>query len=160
VLALAVLLQLVDLRHAHNERRVTSRSEAFHAWPRVLVSNGWREALPHYEQLVLVPASQCGGAPIGHEEPAFLAGLYGLAINSGAGARWDEQKRRANCGRLEGRVSAGLVDDRSLYLLTPARAARLRETAKTPVVCGMLDTAHVCVSARSYQAWHQAAALR
>jgi hypothetical protein len=158
VLASAVALQIVDQANAHAERRTTSRSEAFHAWPRQLVSPAWHEVLPHYEHLVIVPASQCGGAPLDHEEVAFLAGLHELTINSGLGARWDDTARRRYCGALDVAVSSGAIDDRSLYIVTPQYEERLRAAGR-PVVCGTIDTARVCVTAASFARWRDQSAV-
>ena len=159
ILAAALVLQFVDQRNAHAERRATSRSDAFHAWPRQLLSPAWDTVLPHYERIVIVPASQCGGAPIEHEELAFLAGMHGLTINSGLGARWDESSRRRYCGALEVDVSSGRVEDRALYVVTARHEQRLRESARTPVVCGTIDVARVCVTAASYASWRDTVQL-
>jgi hypothetical protein len=153
ILALAIAVQFVDLRNAHAERRTTSRSEAFHTWPRQLTSPAWAAILPHYEHIVLVPASQCGGAPIAHEEPAYLAGLYGLTVNSGLGARWDDSRRRRYCGDLEVIVAKGDIDDQSLYIVTDRHEAQLRAASTSPVVCGTLDGVRVCATAASSSAW-------
>jgi hypothetical protein len=159
ILLAAVTLQLADQRGAHAERRATSRSEAFHTWPRQLLSPAWGAALPHYDRIVLAPPTQCGGAPIEHEELAFLAGLHGLSINSGFGARWDESSRRRYCAALEGDVSRGAIDERTFYVVGPRHEERLRAGAQVPVVCGQIDVARVCVTAASYRAWRQAAEL-
>jgi hypothetical protein len=151
VLAAAVALQFIDQRTAYAERRAASRSDAFHTWSRRLVSPVWNELLGHYEHIVLVPASQCGGAPLEHEELAFLAGLSGVSINSGLGARWDEAKRRRYCAQLGQDVANGVVHDRTLYIVTPEYEQRLRAAARVPVVCGDVDAARVCVSAASYR---------
>jgi hypothetical protein len=159
ILVASLGLQFVDLANAHQERRHTSRSDAFHTWPRRLTSPAWEQMLPHYRHVVLVPASQCGGAPLEHEEIAYLAGLYGLTINSGLGARWDDTARRHYCGALQMSISAGIVADDAIYIVTPAHEQRLRDAARQPVVCGPVDAARVCVTEASYQAWRQAVPL-
>lgn len=153
ILVVAVALQALDQRAAHAERRATSRSEGFHTWPRQLVSRAWHDVLPHYKHLLLVPASQCGGAPLEHEELAYLAGLHGLTINSGLGARWDESARRRYCGTLDVVISSGTIEDDAIYIVSPAYEARLRAPGRQPVVCGAIDAARVCVTAASYEAW-------
>jgi hypothetical protein len=157
VLLVAVVLQLADQKSAHAERRQTSRSAAFHSWPRQLQSPGWHEVLPHYEHLFLVPASQCGGAALEHEELAYLAGLHGLTINSGLGARWDESARRRYCGALDVEVSTGQIRDDGLYVVTPAYEARLHAAAD--VVCGTLDVARLCMTRTSYERWRESVPL-
>ena len=156
ILVVVVALQFVDQHNAHAERRATSRSAAFHAWPRQLVSPAWHEVLPHYDRVLIVPASQCGGAPIEHEELAYLAGLHGLTINSGLGARWDETARRRHCGALDRAVASGQIDDRSLFVVTRQYEERLRGASREPVVCGSIDVARVCVTKASYERWRDA----
>jgi hypothetical protein len=158
VLLLATALQLVDQRMAHAERRQTSRSEAFHTWPRRLVSPAWHDVVALYAHVVLVPASQCGGAPIEHEEIAYLAGLHDATINSGLGARWDESRRRRYCGSLEASMSRGLLADDSLYIVSAAHEQQLR--AGNDNVCGAIDGISVCVTRTSHDRWPAALRLR
>jgi hypothetical protein len=155
VLTAAVAVQFVDQANAHAERRATSRSEAFHAWPRRLVSRTWHDVLPHYTHVVIVPASQCGGAPIEHEELAYLAGLHELTINSGLGARWDTAARRRYCGALDLAISEGEIDDDVVYVVTPEYEQRMRAAARQPVVCGTIDIARVCVTEASFVRWRE-----
>jgi hypothetical protein len=152
----AVTLQLFDQQDAHAERRATSRSEAFHTWPRQLRSPLWHEVLPHYKHLLLVPASQCGGAPLEHEELAYLAGLHGLTINSGLGARWDESARRRYCGSLDVELAGGQLRDDALYVVSRAHEERLR-SQDAAVACGAIDVARVCVTAASFERWRDRA---
>ena len=156
----AVVLQLVDLREAHAQRRATSRSEAFHAWPNPLTSPAWHEILPHYRHLVIVPPQHCGRPPIEYEAPAFLAGFHGVTVNAGDVSRVDRARRRRYCERLEAEMVTGTVDDASLYLLDAPHAAVLKAAARRPVVCGILDAVIVCVTERSYNQWRHAARLQ
>jgi hypothetical protein len=153
VVAVALVIQIVDLRPGHGERRFTSRSEAFHAWPRQLNAATWGTVLSYYDHISLVPASQCGGAPLEHEELAFLAGMHGLTINSGLGARWDESRRRRYCGALEAAITEGRIEPGTIYIVSRAHEQRLHAAAGERVVCGSLDSARVCVSSKSYETW-------
>jgi hypothetical protein len=152
LLTAAVALQVIDQRAAHADRRTTSRSEAFHAWPRQLTSPAWHDILTLYDHVVLVPASQCGGAPVGHEELAYLAGLHHATINSGLGARWNENRRRRYCGSLEAEMAKGLLADDSIYVVTAVHEQQLRAIAAN-VVCGGLDGARICVTGSSRARW-------
>jgi Family of unknown function (DUF6311) len=156
LLAAAVATQLADLHPAFQERLALTRSQDFHAWPSDPKSPVWAVALPHYDHIVLVNPLQCGPAPVTFELPAFLAGLYGLSVNVGEVARSSEPARAEYCADLDRAVTAGEVDDRSLYLVHPDHEARLR--AKAPALrCGTVEGIRVCVTARSYQAWRDAA---
>lgn len=155
VLSGALLIQLADLRVAHAERRVTSRSEAFHAWGNAMPSAVWHDLLPFYKHIVIVPPRQCASAPLGFESPAYLAGLHGLTINSAEVARFDEAKRRRYCARITAEMLTGSVDDDSLYILDTVQAAALKAAARKPIACGAIDAAYVCVSAQSYAPWKE-----
>ena len=152
ILAVAVALQFVDQRAAHADRRGTSRSEAFHTWPRRLTSPEWHDILPFYDHVVLVPASQCPNAPVGHEELAYLAGLHDATINSGLGARWNESRRRRYCGALEVSMSKGELADDAIYIVSSVHEERLRAVA-TDAVCGGLDALRICVTRASRERW-------
>lgn len=153
VLALAVLVQVVDLRDAHAERRAASRSDALHGQGLPLTSPLWAAALPHYTHMVLVNPEQCGEAPTTYGWPAYLAGLYDLTINAGVVARPDVEKLRAYCRSLEERTRAGVVADDTIYLVHPRFVAPLQQQAQSPVVCLEADGIPVCVTERSYAAW-------
>jgi hypothetical protein len=159
VLGAALLIQLADLRVAHAERRITSRSEGFYAWENMMPSPVWHDLLTFYKHIVIAPPRQCASAPIGFESPAYLAGLHGLTINSAAVARFDEVKQRRYCARIAAEMLTGTVDDETLYILDTAQAAALKTAARKPIACGTIDAAYVCVSAQSYAPWRHLAAL-
>jgi hypothetical protein len=153
VLLISLALQFVDQHDAHAERRLTSRSDAFHSWARRLVSPAWDSLLPHYRRVVLVPPSQCDGAAFEHEELAYLAGVHGLTINSGLAARWDPAARRRGCGEVETAIAGGDVDDSALYVMSAPHEERLRVVADQPIVCGTIDGVRICVTEASHRAW-------
>jgi hypothetical protein len=159
-LAAGLALQLLDLRGAHADRRTTARSETFHTWVNDLPSPVWHEILPRYDHIVIAPPRLCAEEPIGFEAPALLAGQYGLTLNSGEVARFDELKRRQYCRRLADEFLSGAVDDRSLYLVADEYATALRASSQKPLVCGSIDRAYVCVTADSYRAWATSVALQ
>jgi hypothetical protein len=153
LLTAAIILQFVDLDRAHAERRMTSRSEAFHGHRLKLQSPVWSAALPHYEHLVLLPSPQCGPGAIPFEWPAFLAGLHGLTINAGEVARPDTARMRAYCETLERDLAIGAVADDTMYLVTRPLAEGLNARSQMPLVCGEADGILICVTARSFESW-------
>lgn len=153
VLGLAVLLQVIDLREAHAQRRETSRSDAFHGHQLRLRSPLWTRVLPHYRHLVLVNPPQCGQAPVSFEWPAYLAGLYGLSINAGEVARPDHDETLRYCQSLFAEVRAGHVRDDTVYLLLPSLVEPFRAAALHPLVCVDADSVPLCTTERSAQAW-------
>ena len=156
--ALAVFLtvlciQFADLRRAHAERRVTSRSDGFHGHVLRLQSSLWSAALPHYRHMVLLYPQQCGQAPISFEWPAYLAGLHGLTINTGEVARPDAAKTRAYCEELSAQLREGHVDDDTIYLVNRPLLPSLRERASTPLHCLEADGVPVCITESSFAKW-------
>jgi hypothetical protein len=150
------VLQLADLRQAYTDRRALARSQTFHTWADRPTSPTWAAVLAHYDHIVLYNPLQCGPEPITFEAPAYLAGLYGLTINSGEAARASEPQRATYCAALDARLSSGMVDDREVYLVSQLNESRLR--AKAPQIrCGDIDNVRVCVTAHSYAKWRDAA---
>jgi hypothetical protein len=159
LLAGAAALQMIDLNAAHLERRRNAHDPAFHAWRQPMVAAAWAAALPHYDHLVLYPPPQCGPSPISYEPPAYVARRHGLTINAGGVARPDEAARLAYCHDLGETVKAGVLDERSFYIMLPSEVPALRARAKESVACGVIDALSVCVTASSYQRWREAAPL-
>jgi hypothetical protein len=155
-----VTLQLLDLHAAHEDRRRTSHDPAFFAWTNPMTSPVWGSVLPLYDHLVLYPPPQCGASPIPFEPAAYLAGLHGLTINTGGVARPDEAARLRYCHDLGEKMKAGVIDDRSFYIMQASEVAALRRDARPPAVCGAIDGISVCVTAASYQRWRDVAELR
>jgi hypothetical protein len=149
VLAAAVVLQAVDLRDVHAERRAVARDDAFHAFDRQFLAEAWAQALPGYRHLVLYPPAQCATPPVAFEPAALLAGHYGLTINAGQVARYDLGREREYCHDLGDAVKQGRLADDAIYLMTAADADALRTTAGESVHCGELDRVSVCVTAAS-----------
>jgi hypothetical protein len=160
VLGAGIALQVADLRAHYQILRETSWSETFHAWPQPMQAPAWHVVLPHYQRMVLYGPEQCGPAPVPLANPALLAGIYGLSINTGHMARFDHAARRAYCQQLRREYDAGLVADDAVYLLNRDLLDGFRARAQRPVVCATLDSIPTCVTAASYQAWKDAVAFQ
>jgi hypothetical protein len=160
VLAAAIVLQMVDLHDAHLGARRYAHDPALHAWAQPMASRAWATALARYDHLVLYPPPQCGFSPLNPPEPAaYVAALRGLTINAGGVARPDDWGREIYCFDLAEAMKAGRLDEQSLYIMLPSEVAALRAAAAQPVVCGVIDTLSVCVTASSYQQWRDVARL-
>src|SRR4029453_9240291 len=157
VLTAAIVLQFVDVAAHYQTLRTTSHSEAFHVWERPLQSPLWKTALPHYHRLLMYPPEQCGPAPLPCVQPAFLAGSYGLTINTGHLARGNRAARRAYCEQLGRDWERGVVADDAIYLLHPAWLQQFQNAAQAPVVCTDIDRIPVCVTEASYAQWQTGA---
>ncbi len=160
VLLAAIALQIADLKGHYESLRETAHSDAFHSWPQPLQSPTWQLALPHYRRLLLYPPEHCGPAPVPFLQPAFLAGTYGLSINTGHLARVDHAARQAYCQQLGRDSTNGVVADDAIYLLHPLGVERFKTAAQRPVVCTVVDGIPVCVTEASYRRWNPGASAR
>jgi hypothetical protein len=116
--------------------------------------------MPHYKHVVLYGPQQCGPAPVEFQQPALLAGMFGLSINTGHVARADRAARLEYCHELRRDFDAGVVSDDAVYLLNKNLVDAFRANAAKPVVCTVLDDIPVCVTANTYEAWQGAVGLR
>jgi Family of unknown function (DUF6311) len=153
ILTVVIALQIADLHGHYQTLRATARSEQFHSWPQPLQSTIWHRMLPHYKRLLLYPPEQCGPAPMAFLHAAFLAGTYGLSINTGHLARVDRVASATYCQQIADDLNSGTVADDAIYLLHPAGVSRFRRSAQRPVVCAELDAIPTCVTAASYEKW-------
>ncbi len=76
--------------------------------------------MPHYKHLLLYGPWQCGPAPVDFQQPALLAGIYGLSINTGHAARDSRTARINYCAQLKGDFDAGVISDDTVYLVHKA----------------------------------------
>ncbi len=160
LLCVVIVVQCVDLRGAYASNRQTWRSDQIFAWRTLLPSPVWQRILPHYSHIVMFPPSYCGNAPPGAVEFfSYLAGMYGLSLNGGLVARFDETARRLACDQIVDTLRGGWVDDSRLYVGRQGEIDLLRGVAQQPVVCGVVDRAVVCATTRSYEAWRDVAHL-
>jgi len=155
-----LVIQLVDLREAHASRRHTWRSDQLFEWRPSLRSPVWERVLPYYSNIIMYPPSYCGGAPaVDTETVSYLAGMYGLSINAGFVARFDEADRRSACERLVETLLRGEVDDATIYVGRPGEIDLLKARARQPLVCAVVDHVSICATAKSYESWRDVARL-
>jgi hypothetical protein len=156
-----VALQVADIRPGLVFRHDVARDPSFHAWQPALRSPAWHGALPHYAHIVVYPPNYCGVDAVDIASVGYLAGLYGLTLNSGLVARIDDARRHAACRAIADTLNSGEVDDSRIYLGRPGEIAEILRRAgpRHPVVCGVIDAVGVCVTARSYAAWQGVARL-
>jgi len=153
VLALAVVLQLVDLRGAHTFRRQVAHDPAFHAWANPFADARWHEVAPAYAHLALVPPPQCGASPIPYEGAIALTARHGLTINAGVVARRDERAREGYCRALDADIDAVRLRDDTLYVVTPAAAGVLTRMGEGRVTCGAIGGVSFCTTPSAHARW-------
>jgi len=159
VLALAVLVQAVDLHGIHRERRRTAHDPAFHEWVNPFVSNRWPRIARPYRHLVLAPPPQCAEAALSRENALQFAAANGLTVNTGTLSRHSEMARARYCQQLRADMAAGRLESDTLYVLTPEGAAAVR-AAPGGNLCGTIDAVTICSTPESSLAWQRYAAPR
>lgn len=159
VLAVAVVLQLVDLRGAHAFRRQVAHDPAFHAWTDPFADARWNVVAPAYAHLALVPPPQCGASPVPYEGAIGLTARHGLTINAGVVARRDERAREGYCRALDAEIDAVRLRDDTLYVLTPDAAGVLTRQGEGGVTCGVIGGVSFCTTPAARDRWAAAARL-
>jgi hypothetical protein len=160
VLLAAITVQVTDLYGHYISLRTGTHSDQFHTWAQPLQSPAWHALLPRYKQLLFYGPEQCGLAPVDLAQPALLAGMYGLSINTGHAARESRSARIDYCAQLKRDFDAGVISDDAVYLVHEALLDGFRANAKKPIACTVLDGIPVCVAASTYEAWKGAAEAR
>jgi hypothetical protein len=153
LLAVAVVLQLVDLRGAHTFRRQVAHDTAFHAWTDPFADARWNDVAAAYAHLVLVPPPQCGAPPLPYEGAIALTAQHGLTINAGVVARRDERAREGYCRALDAEVDAARLRDDTLYVVSPAAAGVLTRTGEGRVTCGAIGGVSFCTTPTAHVRW-------
>jgi hypothetical protein len=148
---LAAVLQAIDVAPMANYVRDLS----VFGFRNPLQSRFWTAALPYYRHLVLVPSNLCTfDQYVDYSAFSLLAGEYGLGINSGLTARYDQKRARTYCNELAQEVDDGMRAEGSLYIV---RVDLLRELLERPregqAQCTVIDGFGVCFSAASYARW-------
>ena len=64
ILLVTIVVQVLDLHGAHEERRRGARDPAFYEWASPMPSPLWHQVLLGYDHLVLYPPPQCGTSPV------------------------------------------------------------------------------------------------
>jgi Family of unknown function (DUF6311) len=144
LLAVALLLQIVDLEPLHSRTRMMRAGESPRAAEPVLHDPGWTEAVQGLQHITLVPPLFCS-----NEEPvylpfALLAGDTHMTLNTGYLARWDEKKTGEYCASLQADMAAGKRDASTLYILHPAQIDAFRAISQLPVDCRIMDGYAAC----------------
>ena len=87
-------------------------------------------------------------------EPAVrLAAGHGLTVNAGVIARRDLAAQRRYCGQLDADIDAVRLRDDTLYVVSPAAAAVLRQRGGAGVACGAVDAVWICTTAAAHAGW-------
>jgi Family of unknown function (DUF6311)/Carbohydrate binding domain len=141
----ALLLQIADTQSLRHWVHVTVNEEH----PSPLKSPIWSTLGAMHENLIVLPAWQCGGnaAPLGTESYrffGFLAAKQKMRTNSYQSARYTEVARDWHCHQAIAALSEQPLSPDSVYVVTPELAARIAAGPTGPGNCHDLDRAVLC----------------
>ncbi len=145
LIAGALLVQIADTQSLRHWVRVTV-SEAH---PSPLKSPIWSTLGSLHENLVVLPAWQCGGgaAPFGPESYrifGFLAARQKMRTNSYQSARYTEVARDWHCRQAVAALSEQPLSPDSAYVVTPELAGRIATGPTGAGKCHDLDRVILC----------------
>ena len=113
----------------------------------------WKVAIPHYQHITLMPPISCGEAAAPYLPFSYLAGRYGMTINTGRAARIDVEKTMQYCQTLREEIGQGKVRHDSIYILHPKHLENFKKAAEIPVICAKIDGFNTCVTEKSFAKW-------
>ncbi len=145
LIACALLVQIADTQSLRHWVHITV-SEAH---PSPLRSPIWSTLGATHENLIVLPAWQCGGsaAPLGPESYryfGFLAVQQKMRTNSYQSARFTEVARDWHCHQAIADLSQQPLSPDSAYVVTPELAARIAQGPTGPGKCHDLDRVILC----------------
>ena len=141
----ALLLQIADTQSLRHWVHVTVNEEH----PSPLKSPIWSTLGAMHENLIVLPAWQCGGnaAPLGTESYrifGYLAARQKMRTNSYQSARYTEVARDWHCHQAVTALSEQPLSPDSVYVVTPELAARIATGPTGPGKCHDLDRVILC----------------
>jgi hypothetical protein len=141
----ALVVQGIELQPWYVSLRNGFRTPMFLEANMPPLSGEWAMLLSSVDRIRMFWPHMCGGpTPASMTAVAYLAGVYGLALNDGFAARMDRERVDQECQRLRGELLAGARDDRTVYLLTADLVPDFRRRA--PARCRHIDGVPLCVS--------------
>ncbi len=145
LLGCALLLQIADTQSLRHWVRTTISEEH----PSPLKSPIWSQLGSVHQNLIVLPAWQCGGsaAPLGPESYrifGFLAVKQKMRINSYQSARYTEVARDWHCRQAIAALSEQPLSPDSAYVVTPELADRIAQGPTGPGKCHDLDRVILC----------------
>ncbi len=145
LLGCALLLQIADTQSLRHWVHTTISEEH----PSPLKSPIWSTLGAVHQNLIVLPAWQCGGsaAPLGPESYrtfGFLAVKQKMRINSYQSARYTEVARDWHCHQAIAALSEHALSPDSAYVVSPEIAARIEQGPTGPGKCHDLDRVILC----------------
>jgi hypothetical protein len=152
-LSLGLIVQEIDLYAKHQTYRQRRWDTTLQTWNNPLKSAIWKIAAPHYQHITLVPPIACGEPAAPYQPFSYLAGHYGLTINTGQLARFDADKTGQYCQQLLKDLQQGKVEHNTIYVLHPSYLENFKKVTPLPLTCAKIDGFDICVTEQSYLQW-------
>ena len=139
----------VQIADTAPQRRWT-HEEVNGSHPQPLHSAIWTTLGARYANLMVIPPWQCGGDTpgdgAGYRTFGFLAAQQKMRTNSYYAARYSESANNYQCSRLETEVAGGALSADSVYVVSPAIAARIAESPAGADKCHDVDGFILCAA--------------
>lgn len=147
VLTAAAGVQAYDLRSRYVADRATRADPAWFQWDDPTRDDYWSTTAPKYRHFVIVSPAACGPVPAPFAPWTYLAGRYGLTINTGGAGRINSKALADACAQMMSDVQRGHLSPDTIYV--SADPDSLRAAADPiPLTCHPLAGAAGCVVAR------------
>jgi hypothetical protein len=162
-LSFGLAIQSLDLSPAYQFHHQARDNPARHAdpkaspgWDNPLHLEQWKVAMPYYQHITLIYSRYCGEADAPPYLPfSYLAGSYGITINTGYVARFDVEKTIQYCQSLREEIGQGKVRHDTVYILHPKHLENFKTAAQLPVICAKIDGFDTCVTQQSFREWSE-----
>jgi hypothetical protein len=166
-LSFALAIQSLDLSPIYQSHRQARDNPARHwdpkaspGWNNPLHLETWKVAMPYYRHITLVFSHFCEEAAAPYLPFSYLAGSYGMTINTGRAARFDTEKTIPYCQDLHEEIKQGKVRDDTIYILHPKHLENFKKADEMPVFCAKIDGFDTCVTQQSLTQWEAGGVYR
>jgi hypothetical protein len=146
LLTAAIAVQAYDLRSRYVANRATRSEASWYEWNDPSRDPVWSAIAPRHRHLAVVPQAACGPEPAPFAPLMYLAGRYGLTINSGYAGREDARALSAACTQMLSDVRRGRVSSDTIYVTADAESLRAA-AAPIPLTCHPIAGAMGCIVA-------------
>jgi hypothetical protein len=144
LLTAAIAVQAYDLRSRYVADRATRSEASWYEWNDPSRDSFWSAIAPRHRHLAVVPPAACGREPAPFAPLMYLAGRYGLTINSGSAGRFDSRALAAACSQMLIDVQRGRLSTDTIYVTADADSLRAA-AAPIPLTCHPIAGAMGCI---------------
>jgi hypothetical protein len=144
LISAALVVQLADLAPLHAETRGVCEAR----FPNLLRSSAWNDLGARFDNLIMIPAYQCGagqaaGGMFNYVYFGKLAAIERMRTNNYYAARYTDAELRAHCVDLLRTQLEGRLDSRSAYVVSD-KIRDVWQARGVPVSCQEADGNNLC----------------